>query len=80
MAEFVSHFEQQPQIKVPLLIVQGTNDHVVDWAYNTKAIQKRFPDSQLSMIEGAMHHLLNEAMPWQQTIYACVTQFLRARG
>lgn len=80
MKEWIDSFDAQPKVSVPLLIVQGTDDHVVDWRRNTKKIQQYFTQSELSLIEGARHHLLNEALPWRKVIYASMSRFLRGRS
>ncbi len=77
--QWVNKFAQQPVVDVPILIVQGTADNVVDWGYNVGAIQKHFPHHQLNYVEGAMHHLANEADPWRQAIYNGIGQFFRQR-
>ncbi len=66
-------------LSVPLLIVQGTGDRVVDWRKNVPQFKKIFRCHQVNFIEGAMHHLANEANPWRTAIYASVGQFLKQR-
>lgn len=78
--EWVEGFAAQPQIVTPLLIIQGTADRVVDWPYNVPAIQRQYPNSQVNYIEGAMHHLVNEADRWRKAVFTGVGQFLRQRG
>lgn len=78
--EWVEEFDAQPQVNTPLLIVQGTADRVVDWRYNLPAIQRRFPNSQVSLIEGAMHHLANEADTWRKAVFTSTTRFLRQKS
>ncbi len=78
--EWVEGFPAQPNIVTPLLIVQGTADRVVDWRHNVPAILSHFPNNQVNYIEGAMHHLANEADTWRKAVFAGVGQFLRQRG
>lgn len=78
--EWVEGFPAQPNLVTPLLIVQGTADRVVDWRYNVPAILSHFPNNQVNYIEGAMHHLANEADTWRKAVFAGVGQFLRQRG
>lgn len=78
--EWVDGFSHQPKDLTPLLIVQGTADRVVDWHYNVPTIQERFPNCQVNYIEGAMHHLANEADSWRKPVFASLGQFLRQRG
>lgn len=76
--KWVNNFAAQPQVDTPLLIVQGTADRVVDWQYNITAIEQRFTRTQVNYVEGAMHHLVNEAEPWRQAMFAGIRQFLRS--
>jgi lysophospholipase len=77
MFSWVEQFSSQPVINIPLLILQGTGDKVVDWEFNVSAIQEHFPQSQVSYVKGAKHHLANEAVPWRKVVFGGVTQFIR---
>lgn len=76
---WVKLFTQQPIVATPILVVQGTGDTVVDWPYNLKVIKAHFPHHQLNYVNGAMHHLANEADPWRQAIYNGIGQYLRQK-
>ena len=80
LSEWIESFAQQPQVDIPLLIVQGTADRVVDWRYNLPVIQQRFRHTQVNLIEGAMHHLANEAEVWRKAVFTSTTQFLRQKN
>ena len=77
--QWVDGFASQPVVETPLLVVQGTADKVVDWQLNIPAIKEHFSCVQVNMIEGAKHHLANEADPWRKAIYGSVGQFFRQR-
>lgn len=79
LCDWVNAYDAQPSVSTPLLVVQGTEDYVVDWQHNVPAIQQHFPDAQISYIKGAMHHLPNEAEPWRKAIFTSITQSLRPR-
>lgn len=79
LCDWVNAYGTQPSVPTPLLVVQGTEDYVVDWQHNVPAIQQHFPDAQVSYIQGAMHHLPNEAEPWRKAIFTSITQSLRPR-
>lgn len=78
--EWVRNFAEQPVVDTPLLIVQGTADMVVDWQANVPLIKAHFTCVQVNMIEGARHHLANEADPWRKAIYTGISQFFRQRA
>lgn len=74
---WVKQFNDQPVIDVPLLILQGTRDKVVDWRFNVPEIRKHFRNSQVGYIKGAMHHLANEAEPWLKVVFSGMGGFFR---
>lgn len=78
--EWVEGFDEQPVVDTPLLVVQGTADRVVDWQANIPLIKAHFSCVQVNMIEGAKHHLANEADPWRKAIYTGIGQFFRQRA
>ncbi|MDM3870858.1 alpha/beta hydrolase [Porticoccus sp. W117] len=44
----------------PITVVQGDCDTTVDGPYNIKRIQQQFPQAGVHIVEGAMHHMVNE--------------------
>lgn len=75
--QWVETFAKQPVLKTPLMVVQGTADMVVDWKFNVRAIGEHFTGMKVCYVDGAMHHLANEAQPWLKVIFKNVGQFLR---
>jgi pimeloyl-ACP methyl ester carboxylesterase len=62
-AEAVSGFEtwdQLPQIRVPTLILAGTDDQLIP-AENSRILASRIPDARMVLFEGAGHGYLWEA-------------------
>lgn len=45
----------------PVLIIQGTDDAIVDWPYNLKFFGKKLRHLHVVMIEGGKHQLANES-------------------
>lgn len=78
--EWIGVCAKAPVVDTPLLIVQGTGDRVVDWRTNIPELKRLFACHQLNYVEGAMHHMVNEADPWRQAIFASVGQFLKQRA
>jgi len=64
------------QHSAPLLIIQGMNDNTVDWQYNLPAIKRCFPNSQLTYIPEAKHHLVNETEEYWQQVKAIMDAYL----
>jgi alpha-beta hydrolase superfamily lysophospholipase len=68
--------ESYPPSQTPLLIIQGTEDTVVEWRYNIPFLQRKLPQSQVSYLEGAQHDLLWEAPPIRQKVFDQILNFL----
>ena len=60
----------------PVLILQGTEDSVVDWRYNLAVLQSKFTDARLVRIEGARHQLFNETPAIRSKVLQAVIGFL----
>lgn len=76
MREWAYTFERKPMLNVPTLLVQGTNDKVVDWRYNVDAIRSKSKQFTLCEIDGAMHHLVNESPEYRRPLVKAVAEFL----
>lgn len=51
-----SMFEHANEIKIPILIIQGTVDEAVDWTL-AKEVINLFPNGKLKIVEGGNHSL-----------------------
>ena len=49
-----------------VLVIQGDKDGTVDWQYNLKLIDEKFPNAKVKKIAGANHELFNEAPEYKQ--------------
>lgn len=70
MVEYQKRFLKAERHTAPLQIIQGTDDHTVDWKKNLPLITSKFPASQTHFIEGARHHMVNESLSYRQRIFA----------
>ncbi|WP_165875800.1 alpha/beta hydrolase [Hazenella coriacea] len=43
-----------------LLIIQGNQDKTVDWKYNIRFFQEKFPESRIEIVKGGGHQLFND--------------------
>lgn len=68
--------ESYPPTPLPLLILQGTEDTVVDWAYNLPFLQRKFPNAQIQYLPGANHDLLWESPDIRETVFTNLLSFL----
>jgi lysophospholipase len=58
---------------VPVTVIQGTKDDVVDWRHNIPFLKRKVPDAEVIYITKARHQLMNEAEPF-------LTEFLGILG
>lgn len=58
-----------PVDNLPILVIQGDCDRVVDWKYNLPWFKKRIKNVPLIVIEGARHQLMNES-PEYLTVFS----------
>lgn len=61
---------------IALHVIQGTNDKTVDWQKNVALLEAKFPRTSVYPIDGALHHLVNEAAPWQKPVFDRVVSIL----
>ncbi|MBT8145339.1 MAG: alpha/beta hydrolase [Gammaproteobacteria bacterium] len=73
---YLQRFESAASSDIPLHIVQGTEDTTVDWRYNLPRLTEKFPAARTHVIEGARHHLVNEAAEYRERIFAIVGEIL----
>lgn len=72
MVKYQSGFELAEVNKVPLHIIQGTDDTTVDWKYNLEKFKSKFPNVHIEKISNARHHLVNESETYRQQVFASV--------
>jgi len=76
MRRWDSQFFSFPVLDKPLLVVQGDADRTVDWRYNLTRIRHCLPNTQVHMINGASHHLVNESPPYRMPVFDAIAQWL----
>jgi lysophospholipase len=70
-------FEKYPVINnIPILVIQGTEDDVVDYRYNIPLLTGKFPDIKVSYITNARHQLLNESLQYRNEVFKILDLFL----
>jgi alpha-beta hydrolase superfamily lysophospholipase len=68
--------ESLPRSPLPILILQGTHDTVVDRTYNLPFLQDKFFNAQVQLIHGARHDLFWEGASLREEIFTRITAFL----
>ena len=78
MKEWLERFPFLKPINVPALLIQGDDDHTVNWRYNLPAIQEKIQGLHIVMIPGARHQLVNESEAFRQQVFATLRNYLLA--
>lgn len=68
-------FRSWPARDEEVLMVQGTGDDTVDWQYNLQQIGRKLPNLTVEILEGARHHLVNEAPEYRDPAFAALERF-----
>ncbi|MBN1306347.1 MAG: alpha/beta hydrolase [Chitinispirillaceae bacterium] len=69
-----------PVRSLPLTVIQGTGDHVVDWRYNVSWLRKKIDGISIVTIPKARHQLLNESEPYRKKCADAIRRVLREAG
>jgi lysophospholipase len=73
MADWVEEIESHSGSDFPINIIQGDEDGTLDWRYNIKLFEEKFPQLRLNLIKGAGHHMVNEREDLREKIFAALT-------
>jgi alpha-beta hydrolase superfamily lysophospholipase len=73
MADWVEEIESYSGSDFPINIIQGDEDGTLDWRYNIKLFEEKFPQLRLNLIKGAGHHMVNEREDLREKIFAALT-------
>lgn len=76
LKKWVPYFKQLPESEMDMLILQGEKDTTVDYDYNLRILQKKFPNAEQVMLPDAFHHLMGESVEQQLMMRAAIEQFL----
>ncbi len=66
----------QPISGLSLMVIQGTGDGTVDWRYNLRLIERKFPGLILHKISHARHHMANESEPIRREFLSLMEAYL----
>lgn len=75
LARWVPRIEASAPCGHSPLVIQGDADMTVDWRHNLRVLDGKFASPEVLMLEGAGHHLVNEAAHYRERYFA----FLRER-
>lgn len=72
MADWAKEIESHPGSNFPINVIQGDADGTLDWQFNIKLFQQKFPNMSLQLIHGAGHHMVNEREDLRQQIFSAI--------
>ncbi|GLZ85194.1 hypothetical protein Pres01_12450 [Metapseudomonas resinovorans] len=75
LARWVPRIEKAQRSRRRPLVIQGDGDMTVDWRHNLAVLAEKFDQPEVLMLEGAGHHLVNEAPAYRDRYFG----FLRER-
>jgi alpha-beta hydrolase superfamily lysophospholipase len=61
-------------------IIQGDKDTVVSWKYNTKFLETKFETTELHLIHGAKHQLVNESDNYRNQVFELIFNYLEQKS
>lgn len=76
LKHWLVEFEKYAPCGTKIAVVQGAEDTTVDWRYNLKAIERKFPNAVIYMIAEARHHLANESENIRERLYSILDDAL----
>lgn len=74
MVDYQKRFAEFPTKVQKFSIIQGTADETVDWKYNIKKIEEKFIGSKVYLVNGGMHHLVNESKDYREHVFSLINQ------
>jgi len=77
--EWNDKLETLPSSDREILILQPQEDKTVDWPYNLKMLQNKFPAAQIHMLPDARHELFNEISSYRQAAIQTVLDFFSGK-
>lgn len=76
MRRWMARLPAYPPSALPALMLQGEEDQTVDWRYNLAVLGEKFPRAEVYHQPEARHHLVNEAPPIREALFAELGDFL----
>lgn len=64
------------KIRTEILVIQGTDDDVLDWRYNLRFLKNKLPNCAIKKIEDGKHHLANDKGAIRSEVMKLVGDFL----
>jgi alpha-beta hydrolase superfamily lysophospholipase len=77
MNRWAGRAAEYPSMNREIKIIQGERDMTVDWRYNIGFIRGKFAETEVTMIKGGDHELLNESDMIRGKVYEYISEYLQ---
>ncbi|MBD3305183.1 alpha/beta fold hydrolase [candidate division KSB3 bacterium] len=67
-------------LSLAVLVIQGTDDRIVDWEYNIPFLQEKLVGMTVQWIEHARHQLANETPFFRTRVFQSITTYFEQGG
>lgn len=68
--------EKYDTISKPVLVIQGTDDIIVDWEYNLNFLKSKIDGLEVELVNKANHHLINESKELRQQVLHRIFEYI----
>ncbi len=75
---WIKEIEQRAPVAFKPLIVQGQQDHTVDWRHNLPVLERLFVGAEIKLLPEARHHLANEIASIRDTYFDWLAEALNS--
>jgi alpha-beta hydrolase superfamily lysophospholipase len=65
-------------ISNPMLVIQGTDDIIVDWEYNLNFLKSKIIGLEIELVDKANHQLINESKELRQQVLHRIFEYIDA--
>lgn len=69
--------EAYPPSKMPILLLQGSGDSVVEWSTNIAFLRRKFPALEVRMVDEAAHDLFWELPVYRNEVFVRIREHLQ---
>ena len=67
--DWTRRIQRYATLAQPVLVIQGTDDDVVDWTYNLEFLKTKIIGLEIELVDGAKHQLVNENQALRQRVF-----------
>jgi alpha-beta hydrolase superfamily lysophospholipase len=65
-------------ISKSMLVIQGTDDIIIDWKYNLKFLKSKIIGLEIELVDEANHQLINESNALRQQVLHRIFAYIDA--